>query len=331
MENNSFLDYVGLSSFLNKLKTLFATKDEILSTQSDWNVTDESLSSYIKNKPTSLPANGGNSTTVNGHTVNTDVPSNAKFTDTKYNIATTSTNGLMSTSDKIKLDYTNVAYCTCTTDGNVADKVATIDGNINFVLNKGAIAIVKYTTTNTALSCTLNVGNTGAKKIWYNTSIHTGNSSQICGFANRTFVYTFDGVNWVWLFGGYDQNTVYTNPTLGQGYGICTTASAALAKEASLTGYSLVSGGIVAVEFTHAVPSGATLNINNRGAKTIYYKNNIIAANVIKAGDVGIFIYNGLQYILIAIDTIIDVPNEIISDTEPTNQKINDYWLSEYN
>ena len=32
--------------------------------------------------PTTLPANGGNSLTVNGHTVNSDVPANAKFTDT---------------------------------------------------------------------------------------------------------------------------------------------------------------------------------------------------------------------------------------------------------
>ena len=32
--------------------------------------------------PTSLPANGGNSSTVNGHTVNSNVPANAKFTDT---------------------------------------------------------------------------------------------------------------------------------------------------------------------------------------------------------------------------------------------------------
>ena len=36
----------------------------------------------LSNKPTSLPANGGNSATVNGHTVNADVPANAKFTDT---------------------------------------------------------------------------------------------------------------------------------------------------------------------------------------------------------------------------------------------------------
>lgn len=34
--------------------------------------------------PTTLPANGGNASTVNGHTVNSDVPANAKFTDTIY-------------------------------------------------------------------------------------------------------------------------------------------------------------------------------------------------------------------------------------------------------
>ena len=34
--------------------------------------------------PTSLPANGGNASTVNGYTVNSNVPSGAKFTDTVY-------------------------------------------------------------------------------------------------------------------------------------------------------------------------------------------------------------------------------------------------------
>ena len=41
-------------------------------------------SATIPTIPSSLPANGGNSTTVNGHTVNADVPSGAKFTDTTY-------------------------------------------------------------------------------------------------------------------------------------------------------------------------------------------------------------------------------------------------------
>ena len=41
--------------------------------------------------------------TVNGKTVAVNVPADAKFTDTTYNNATTSSNGLMSSSDKYKL------------------------------------------------------------------------------------------------------------------------------------------------------------------------------------------------------------------------------------
>lgn len=75
----------------------------ITQVQPDWNQTNASAKDYIKNKPSkfapdththtksqisdfpsSLPAEGGNSSTVNGHTVNSDVPSNAKFTDTIF-------------------------------------------------------------------------------------------------------------------------------------------------------------------------------------------------------------------------------------------------------
>ena len=54
--------------------------------------------------PTELPANGGNSATVNGHTVKTNVPENAVFTDTTYDVVTEKTNGLMSSTDKKNLD-----------------------------------------------------------------------------------------------------------------------------------------------------------------------------------------------------------------------------------
>lgn len=43
-------------------------------------------------------------TTVNGHTVESDVPANAKFTDTTYTEATQSKSGLLSASDKKLLD-----------------------------------------------------------------------------------------------------------------------------------------------------------------------------------------------------------------------------------
>ncbi len=51
-----------------------------------------------------------NSAMVNGHTVNADVPSGAKFTDTTYSVATTSANGLMSSSDKSKLNGISSSY-----------------------------------------------------------------------------------------------------------------------------------------------------------------------------------------------------------------------------
>lgn len=52
--------------------------------QADWTDTDPASDAYIKHKPESLPANGGDATTVNGHTVESNVPVNAKFTDTTY-------------------------------------------------------------------------------------------------------------------------------------------------------------------------------------------------------------------------------------------------------
>ena len=68
----------------------------------------QSLTGYVKNDDERLtnarPANGGNADTVNGHTVNADVPADAVFTDTTYEPATSSTDGLMSAADKNKLD-----------------------------------------------------------------------------------------------------------------------------------------------------------------------------------------------------------------------------------
>lgn len=46
----------------------------------------------------------GNAATVNGHTVESDVPANAVFTDTTYQNATESSDGLMSAADKAKLN-----------------------------------------------------------------------------------------------------------------------------------------------------------------------------------------------------------------------------------
>lgn len=56
MSVKDFLDFTGLSIFYNQLNNRFATKDDVNKAQPDWDTIDETASSYIKNKPDSLPA-----------------------------------------------------------------------------------------------------------------------------------------------------------------------------------------------------------------------------------------------------------------------------------
>lgn len=197
---------------------------------------------------------------------------------------------------------TNVEYGTCDTASATAEKIVSIPTDSTWVLKKNAIIFVKFSNSNSATSCTLNVNDTGAKSIWYNNAVYTGNSVMVCGYANRTHMYIYDGTYWVWVSSGSDSNTIYSNASLGQGYGTCTTAEATIAKIVTLSSYALVVGGIVSVKFTYAVPASATLNINSRGAKAIYRHNSAITAGIIRAGDTATFIYNGSQYHLISID-----------------------------
>ena len=80
--------------------------------------THKHLKSEITDFPSSMPANGGNADTVGGHTVETNVPHNAKFTDTTYENATSIKSGLMSVEDKKKLDnMQNVKYGSAVSTG----------------------------------------------------------------------------------------------------------------------------------------------------------------------------------------------------------------------
>lgn len=273
----------------------------------------------------------------NGKTINIKCSSLPKYVQNNitYNDATESTNGLMSANDKFKLNYTNIAYATCSTAAATAAKVATITGNEKWELKIGSIVIIKYSITNTASNCTLNVNNTGAKPFWYNASVYTGNSSLVCGIANHFIIYMYDGTNWVWIGHSADNNSTYSNVSLGQGYGTCSTAAATVAKVVTLSNYELVVGGVIAVKFTYAVPASTTMNINSKGAKAIYHSGAAIKAGVINAGDTCTFMYNGSQYVLLSIDRQSSSSSSSghgveIKATEPTGQNINDEWLQEY-
>lgn len=114
----------------------------------------------------------------------------------------------------------------------------------------------------------------------------------------------YDGTYWVWIAHGMDNNTTYSNASLGQGYGTCATAADTVAKIVTLSSYSLVTNGVVAVKFTYAVPASATMNINSKGAKAIYYRGSAISAGYLAANRTYTFRYNGTQYEVVGdIDT----------------------------
>lgn len=81
----------------------------------------------------------------------------------------------------------------------------------------------------------------------------------------------------------------------------CTTSGAT--KTVTASGFTLNTGAIISVRFTQNVPANSTLNINSTGAKSIYYNNAAITANIIFANDTATFVYNGTNYVLISIDT----------------------------
>jgi hypothetical protein len=76
--------------------------------------------------------------------------------------------------------------------------------------------------------------------------------------------------------------------------------------------YNLVTHGIVSISFTNAITvANATLNINSKGAKAIYYKGAALGANIIGAGSIVVMQYNGSQYHIVNIEAPIITTSEI--------------------
>ena len=63
--------------------------------------------------------------------------------------------------------------------------------------------------------------------------------------------------------GLWSLNSTYTNESLGNGYGTCSTAEATAAKTATLSNYELVKNGYVSIKFTYGLCANATLNIKS--------------------------------------------------------------------
>lgn len=202
-------------------------------------------------------------------------------------------------------------YGVCDTAEATVAKTVTISG-FPSTLTAGIQVTIKFTNKSGVASATLNVNGTGAKPIYrYGTTAVSTGTTTSGWIAGAVQTFTYDGTGWV---REYWNNTTYSNVALGQGYATCSTAAATTAKTAALSSYALTANGIVSIKFTYDVPASATLNINSKGAKAIYYKGAAITAGVIKAGDTATFIYN-TYYHLISIDRVADLRVSISNET----------------
>lgn len=97
--------------------------------------------------------------------------------------------------------------------------------------------------------------------------------------------------------------TTMTPAKLGFGYTVCDTAADTAAKTANLANYQITEGSVVFVKFTNGnTATNPTLNLNNTGAKPMYYRGAAVESDVIVAGDIGTFVYSTNVYNLVSTD-----------------------------
>lgn len=164
-----------------------------------WNNKSNFSGSYddLTNKPTiptipaSLPANGGNAATVNNHSVNADVPSDAVFTDTTYKI---NINGTEQGGGTTSLG-TVYAPTTAGTEGQML--IANVSGIPTWgskpaytLAEVGASMSVVAISVNTSSSCSITgIGNSGKTE----TIIYTNSGSSDLTVTVPTTYKTPDG------------------------------------------------------------------------------------------------------------------------------------------
>ena len=224
----------------------------------------------------------------------------------------------MATISKIKNGSTNYQlvgsprYAACTTAAATVAKVAAlVDSTSALVLEAGVRICVKFSNANTAASPTLNVAGTGAKAIyWHGAAL----ASIQYWEAGSVLDFVYNGSQWELL-------GIANHPS--HGYCTCSTAAATVAKTASLSSYTLTTGGIVAVRFTNGITvANPTLNITSKGAKAIYYNGAALTdTSLIKAGDTVTFIYSS-QYHIIAINRDTNTTYDLATSKSSTNGNV---------
>ena len=174
----------------------YATKDSLSTVATTGNYSD------LKGTPTSLPANGGNASTVNGHTVLSNVPANAKFTDTVYSLpdATASVKGGVKVGSNITVSSGTISLTKANVTSALGYTPPTTDTNTHYttglIVGKAATDIANAAATNGNVFLNLKDDST------------IRNSHKIVGSGATTVTSDASGNITI-----SSTNTVYTHPT----------------------------------------------------------------------------------------------------------------------
>lgn len=320
--------YAGVACEVGDM--IICLTDGTTSTNSHWTVVQTNIDGAVTGPSKAVSSNVAvfNGTTGkvvkdSGYSIGKSVPSNALFTDTTYTFAsgtngftvtpkgssspqtvtvtpsistaTTSAAGLMSSSDKTKLNgIASGAEVNVQSDWNVTDSSSDA-----FIKNKPTIPSAVTESTVSGWGFTKNAGTiTGVKM--------NGSSKGTSGVVDLGTVLT-------------SHQTIKQDGVEGatvNRYCACSTAAGTAAKTASVTSgtFKLEAGAKVSVKFSSAnTASTPTLNINSTGAKTIFHKGSQITTGGNKSLLAGVvdFIYDGTQWHLIG--------NYIDTDTKVTS------------
>ena len=159
-----------------------------------------------------------------------------------------------------KVDSTSISTAFKATISGITDLVS---GQCIMLMNDKATS---------SSGATLNVNNLGAKPIYITNAAGTGVSNRWKLGYTALFVYNTTRVaNGCWDFCAlWDTDTVYDLDDYGIGSSECRSAESTLDKVVYWTNYRKLAGQIFFISFKYNVPTGSTLNINDKGATPLY-------------------------------------------------------------
>ena len=285
--------------------------------QSDWNETRATEDTYIRNKP-SIPSKTSDLTNDSGFITDAGVTSfNGSTGAITYTAPVTSVNG----------DTGDVTV-------SVPTKTSDLTNDSGFTTNTGTVTSVA---TGVGLS-----GGTITESGTISVALQDETPSTLTAAAmgstsNRQYAVGLDAegnlsVNVPWTYSDNDH--------CGTFYGTCTTAGSTAAKVVTLSntaGWSLRPGSVVGVKFTYTntysatTTSHVTLNVNNTGAKSIFYGTNLPAGTSTiafgTANYVTYYMYDGTYWVWLGRSTESTYPT-MTQSSASTGTSTNGYLIS---